>query len=218
MPSSASKTAAAANREMRAVLNRRGGLANGYSALHGLDLSEGAVADRWNERLSAMPSAICSGGKTVRMTMEPPVPKSASGDTNVPTATLRLAGDVVALVSRVGVRGGLLNVADLSDNGHPWGVGGAFLDANANALADGVLAGPVALGESAVDNDDEGRIGTIGFIEGTATQQRNALGFEVVAHDLGRVAQNEAGALGRNVALGNNCVAVVVAMWPAAWW
>ena len=52
------------------------------------------------------------------------------------------------------------------------------------AFADGILSGPVVLGQSAVDDDDQRSAVAIGRSEVAAANDRNALRLEVIAHHL----------------------------------
>ena len=71
------------------------------------------------------------------------------------------------------------------------------------ALADGVLAGPVALGERAIHDDYQRSCRTIRLRKIAATQQGDTRGSKVIAHHLGIPGQIQAGALGGNVAFRN---------------
>ena len=65
------------------------------------------------------------------------------------------------------------------------------------------------LGESAVDDDHQRRIGAVRVSEVATAQERDACGREVIAHHTRGPGQIQASALGRNVALRNEGVAAV---------
>ncbi len=75
-----------------------------------------------------------------------------------------------------------------------------------DALADRVLTGPVALGQSAIHDDHHGRVGAVGVGESAAAKDGDAGGRQVVAEDLRGPRRVQFRALGRGITLGMKAV------------
>src|SRR6516162_2184545 len=67
--------------------------------------------------------------------------------------SFRLFDGVVELLAGIGIRGAFLHTGDLADDGGPWGL--HLLGADAQPLADRILARPGLLCQLMVDDDDE---------------------------------------------------------------
>src|SRR6202042_2226132 len=104
---------------------------------------------------------------------------------------------------------GLLDVANFADDGHPRR--GRFSYADVNALADGILAGPVVIGECAIDDDHQRRFRVVGFSKEAAANERDTRSVEIVAEDLGGPRKIERSAFGGYKSFGDKSGAAVVA-------
>ena len=103
-----------------------------------------------------------------------------------------------------------MRVRDLAHHGEPRRL--HLLCADADAFADGVLAGPVVLRKFVVDDQHELGARVVSLGEETAVQEANAHGGEEIADDLRNRREVHVRARRRNVSIDDECLVVVHAL------